>query len=296
MKLKRKTSCFTVGFVCLLATTTSSGAISGQSGDEKQEYTRELARIKALEKSWKSGSVNHLKEYETLADEVQKRWSQKSREYNARLMLELCRTLSSVDFKDDRRHDVARKYALSVLDRPEGVSLETELKLTGHVMTAMGIPTAPKGDEFARRREKDVEIRLHAWERLTDAIDPKWDPNDVPLLNVVPPAASGLPSGIAPEDVKDPKLRAEYEAAIEKNRQKAQEYNEQYRLRSWLKEFPPRAEQYIIQAYSKSPYNIEELTGLLNQYMRDEQTRSRIFDGVRRNTEIAARSDGQSKQ
>jgi hypothetical protein len=159
----------------------------------------------------------------------------------------------------------------------------------------MGIPTAPKGEEFAQRRKKDVEIRLHAWKRLMDAIDPNWDPNDLPLSNVVPPAMLGLPSGATPEAIKDSKLRAEYEAAIEKNRQKAEKYNEQYKLRGWLKRFPPRAERYIVQAYSKPPYNIEELTGLLNQYIRDEQTRTRILDAVKKRMDIAMNSKQPTK-
>jgi len=296
MRLKRKALRFAAGFVCLLATTISSGVISEQSEDEKQEYTREVARIKALEKSFKPGPVNSLEEYEKFADEIQARWSQKSKEYSARLMLEVCRTLSSGNFKDDRRHDLARKYALSVLDKPERPSLEMELELTGHVMTAMGIPAAPKGEEFAQRRKKDVEIRLHAWKRLMDSIDPNWDPNEVLLSPNAVGVELGLPnSGMSPENVKDSRLRAEYMAALEKNRQAIERHTQQRRLHDWLKRFPPRAERYIIQAYSKSPHNIEELTGLLNQYMRDEQMRGRILDAVRKNTEIAVKFEQQRR-
>jgi len=90
------------------------------------------------------------------------------------------------------------------------------------VITFMIGRRAPKGEKWAQIRKKDVEVRLHAWKRLVNAIDPTWDANDVPLVNVMPPLAAGPPGGVAPgvapEAIKDPKLRAQYEAAIEKNR------------------------------------------------------------------------------
>jgi hypothetical protein len=152
----------------------------------------------------------------------------------------------------------------------------------------MCTPSAPKGADFAQRRKKDVEIRLHAWKRLTDAIDPNWDPNDLPLLNVTPPPTTGMRAGIAPEAIKDPKSRAEYEAAIEKNRQKAERYRKQSRLRTWLKRFPKRAEEYIIRAYSKPPFNLDELKEYLEKYAVDEKTRARILDAVTKNMQEQA--------
>jgi len=285
MIAKKITMSFLV-FVCLsLVQNITFGANSEVSEMEKQEYKQELMRIITLRKSLKPGKTNDLESYEKFANEIQKRWRQKNKENNARLMLEICRTLSSGNFKDNRRHDLARKYALSVLDKPEEISVEMELELTGHVMTLMCTPYAPKGEDFAQRRKKDVQIRFHAWKRLIDAIDPKWDPNDLPLMNVPTPRASGQPSGVVPEAIKDPKLRAEYEAAIEKNRQKAERYIRQNGLRKWLKRFPRNAEPYIIQAYSKPPFNLEELKQYLDNYIADEKTKDKILDAVKKNME-----------
>jgi len=152
-------------------------------------------------------------------------------------------------------------------------------------MSDMATLRAPKGQEWVQQRRKDVEIRLHAWKRLTDAIDWSWDPNDVPLINVPLPVGVGGEAGGEAKHIKDPKLRAEYEAAIEKNRQKAERYNKQYRLRKWLKRFPKRAERYIIQAYSRPPYNLEELKQFLDTYIADAKTRSRIINAVTKNIE-----------
>lgn len=262
------------------------GPVGVSSQAEKQEYKQELARIKALEKSFKPGPVNDLEEYEKFADQIQKKWSRRNKEYNARLILEICGSLSSGNFEDDRRYDLAKKYALSILEKSEEISIEMELKFTGHVVTLMYTPNSPKGEDFAQRRKKDVEIRLHAWKRLIDAIDPNWDPNEVLLSPNAVGAAMGLTTGgIAPESIKDPKLRAEYEEAIDKNRQKGQRYSEQSRLHDWLKSYPRSAERYIVLAYSEPPFKLEELKQYLDNYIADEKTKARIVSAVKKNME-----------
>ncbi|MCK4824602.1 hypothetical protein KA005_53110 [bacterium] len=261
------------------------GPAGVSSQAEKQEYKRDMARIKDLEKSFKPGLVNDLEEYEKFADEILKKWRDRNKEYNARLILEICGPLSSGTFEDDRRHDLARKYALSVLEKSEEILVEMELKLTGHVMTSMYTPNAPKGEDLAQRRKKDVEIRLHAWKRLLGAIDPNWDPNEEIWSPNAVGALMGLPSGISPEGVKDPKLRAEYKAALQKNREQIERRTKQYRLHDWLKSYPKRAERYIVKAYSKPPFNLEELKQYLGKYAVDEKTRARILDAVKKNME-----------
>lgn len=258
---------------------------------EKRDYEQERTRIESWSKSLIPGSTNDLKEYEKDVNGIQIKWSQKKKEYYARLMLDACKPLSSGRFNDERQYDVARRYALSALEKPNEIPLDIELELTGHVMTDTVTPRAPKGQEWTQRRKKDLEVKFHAWKRLKDAIDPNWDPNDLPVSNIVPPSATGLPGGVASEAIKDPKLRAEYETAIEKNRQKAERYGEQYRLRGWLKRFPKRAEEYIIQSYSKPPFDVEELKQYLDKYIADTKTKARILDAVTKNMEKETRKE-----
>lgn len=272
--------------VCLsLVQNIAFGASPEASEMEKQECKQERARIKALRKSFKPGPVNNLKEYENFADEIQNKWNKKNKEHYARLMLKVCGPLSSGRFNDERQYALARKYALLALAEPNEVSLVTELELTGHVMTDMVTPRAPKGQQWAQLRKKDVQIRLHAWKRLTDAIDPNWDPNEELRSPNAVATAMGLPGTVAPEAIKDPTLRAEYELAIERNRRKIERYTEQYRLHDWLKRYPKRAERYIIQAYSRPSYNLEELEQFLDTYIADAKTRSRIINAVTKNME-----------
>jgi len=262
------------------------GPVGLSSQAEKQEYKEDMARIKALEKSFKPGPVNDLEEYEKFADEIQNKWRDRDKEHYARLMQEVCEPLSSGRFKGDRQYEVARKYALSVLEKSEEISIEMELELTGHVVTLMYTPNSPKGEDFAQRRKKDVEIRLHAWKRLLGAIDPNWDPNEVIWSPNAVGVNMGLPAGgIAPESIKDPKLRAEYEAALQENRQKIERHTKQYRLHDWLKSYPKSRERDIVLIYSEPPFNLEELKQYLGKYAVDEKTRARILEAVKKNME-----------
>jgi hypothetical protein len=291
MTLKKIISCLGRIIVYLLATTISFGASAGPSEAEKREYKQDRERIETIKKSFNPGPVNDIRSFEKFADEIQKKWKAKDPEHYAKLMFEICGPISSGRFNTDNRSNIARKYALSALADPNKILLDTELELIGHMMTPMVTRRAPTGQEWAQQRREDVQVRLHAWKRLLDTIDPNWDPNDLPLSNVVPPSATGFPSGVAPEAIKDPKLRAEYEAAIQKNEQKAERYGEQYRLRRWLKPFPKRAEEYIIQAYSKPPFDVEELKQYLDKYIADAPTKARILDAVTNNMQKETRKE-----
>ncbi|MCP4612638.1 MAG: hypothetical protein GY845_28395 [Planctomycetes bacterium] len=280
---KKITMSFLV-LVCLtLVQNITFGAISEASEMEKQAYRQELVHIKALRKSLKSGPINDLKSFEKFADEIQIKWSRLNKEHYARLILEVCKPLSSGRFDDERQYSLARKYALLALVKPNQIPLETELELTGHVITFMCTPYAPKGADFAQRRKKDVEIRLHAWKRLIDSIDPKWNPNEVPLSPNVVAGEMGLPGSVEPQAIEDPILRAEYKRAIEANMQKSEKYREQNRLHKWLKRFPRNAEPYIIQAYSKPPFNSKELKQYLDKYIADKKTKDKMLDSVKKN-------------
>ncbi len=257
---------------------------SGRPEDVKEE---ELARIRALAQSVILGRAKDLKEYEEFADEIQQKWSKKNREYHARLMLELCRPLSSGCFGGQRQYEIARGYALSALGEPDAIPIEVELELIGHVMTDTFSRTRPRGEDFARRRRIDVKARLHAWKRLKDAIDPDWDPNEELQVNPMPPAATLLASGVAPEAIEDPALRAEYEAAIETNRKKIEKHAQQHRLRKWLKRFPKNAERYIIRMYSKRPLNTAELEQYLAEYGGDVTAKKRILQEISAGTDKA---------
>ncbi len=193
---------------------------------ETEEYSRDCDTIVSRLKSLKAGRTNDLVAYEDFANGIQNKWKSKGKENYARLMLGIAGPLSSRQFNDRRQYELARIYALSALAEPNQISLEVELELVGHVMTNM--VGAPVGDTWTQQRKRDIEVRLHAWKRLTDTIDPNWNANDVPFINVtLPPGVEGL-AGMAPEGIKDLTQRTQYEEAIKRNTQKAKNYHEQY--------------------------------------------------------------------
>lgn len=149
MTFKKTIFCFGIVMICLLVISLSFGANIKASEAEKQEYKQERARIEALRKSFKPGPVNDLEEYEKFVDEIQKRWKNRKKEHYGRLMLEICKPLSSGRLKGDRRYEVARKYALSALADANDIPIETELELTGHVITLMiGVTGNPSKFDF----------------------------------------------------------------------------------------------------------------------------------------------------
>ncbi len=292
MRFKSIFFCVLVFMVCLIVTSISNGATNQNNSDSQiQEYKQEFSNIKDVIHSLKPGAINDLEDYVRFADRIQQKWKTKDKESYGRLILEICGPLSSGMFKSDKRYDDARKYALSVLGKPDEIPLELELNLTGHVVTLMYTPNSPKGNDFARLRKEDSEIRLHAWKRLIDNIDPKWDPNEELLSPNAIAGTFGFPGTIPYSSISDPKLRVEYEEAMKENQEKIERFNNQYRLNDWLKRYPKRTEEYIINLYSEKPYNLKELKQLLEKYKIDKETQTRIIEAVTKNMKNQAKNN-----
>ena len=106
------------------------------------------------------------------------------------------------------------------------------------------------------------------------------------MLNV--PSPIGFP-GVDARSISDPKLRAEYEAAVSKNVENAERNLEQCRLRDLDRLFSVRAEKYLIRAYSQTPFRLGQLKQLLDRHApgkekvaRIQQRKARILDSVAR--------------
>jgi hypothetical protein len=91
-----------------------------------------------------------------------------------------------------------------------------------------------------------------------------------------------MPSGVSPEDIKDPKLRREYEEAIQANNRKAELLNKWWAHDRLVKSkdfFVKKAERFFVQAYSQGPPNLIELNAMLAG-INDEDAKKRILDGL----------------
>jgi hypothetical protein len=94
------------------------------------------------------------------------------------------------------------------------------------------------------------------------------------------PAPEGLPTGVSPEAVKNPQLRAEYAEARADNARKGQTYTKQFQLRQLEDLFSKQAEKYLVEMYSLSPFNLDELKQRLDASITSQDTKQRIIDGV----------------
>jgi len=269
-----KLAAFSIAFsACFLFLGASFGANTEES-ELKNEYKQELNRIASL------GKKLDVTELETLAGSIDNKWRGKNKEYYAQLMLRLCALLNTGQFDTDRQIELSRKYALMGFKFADKLEIRTELDLVLNMITDTIFPNSPKGENFAEHRRGDVIARLHVWKRLRDAIDPAWDPNDLPRKSVLPPESTHM--GLSDTQLK--KLREEYKVEVVRNHKKAETYNKQSDARKWLKGFAPRAEKYIVKMYSRPPYDSKELEKYLTQYGMDTETKTRIMGAVKKNT------------
>jgi len=249
-----------------------------------KEFSRDFTRAITLRNS------KDIKGLESLVNEIQSKWFRKDKKRYGALMVNTLRSWASACRRSDKKPpmNIIRQYANQVLstydpNKPDNISIETEFALVSILHGQYEYMKGERTDEeWASYRRKGTERFFHAWQRLENAIDENWDPNDIPELNVSPPKGIGIPGipGMSPELIKDPVLRAEYEKAIERNREKIKIRNEQIKLRNIKKMYFRIVEKYLVSTYSIPPYDNEEFGKYLNKFTTDEKTRARIVDAL----------------
>jgi hypothetical protein len=170
-------------------------------------------------------------------------------------VIAVCGQLNSRDLGAWRRQDeLERKYARLGVRHATVLPPAAELGLLEHVWA---VPTDDRR-EFARRW-------LAVLGRLEREIDPKFDPADVPLLNV-PVPDSDLPPGVAEEHVQAPALRQRYAQAVAQNRAHAEQYAGQVEVRGLLSRYQPVAQRFLVASYARDPDRTKELDELLAEH------------------------------
>jgi hypothetical protein len=122
------------------------------------------------------------------------------------------------------------------------------------------------------RRKLRAEV-LELWLRLFNAIDttldPHFNPDDVPYVAVMPPpdGDTRYPPGVDPAMIKDPAARTEYEHRIAQNRQKAEIYSLQIKLRRLDQRLQPRLESFVQATYDKNDGDRRELEAAIQTFI-----------------------------
>jgi hypothetical protein len=171
-----------------------------------------------------------------------------------------------------------QKYLLAALDRRDRISTLTELGLVRALRPNVPSTEVAGKDELRTK----VDLLFHAWRRLEQDIKPDFNFADKFEINVSPPIVpgEGVISGMDPMGIKDSRLRAEYQAAIEKNRVKAEEYNRQFELRREKPLFIDDAEDFLLSALEVDP-GVEGVVISNLTLVRDNEARERVLAKVR---------------
>ncbi len=210
--------------------------------------------------------------------------SQGNREDYVTYLLDVCNLLSTIDFEDyGRQRALIQKYAEAALEQPAAIPLETEIQLLLHIYSnSIGLEEAITAEDWAEKWRAAAERGLRTLRQLENEMEKDFNFDDLPVLNVAPPQGTIFSAGVAPEQITDPQLRAEYEAAIAKNQQKVEAYTRQRKLRDLYRLFSPWLDRYLTKAYSRPRFDPGELQQLLDEYVSDEGRKAAILDAVRR--------------
>lgn len=234
--------------------------------------------------------MGKLQAHREIQIQLQK-WDAQDEQRYLVLVARLCDRLTGSRIPNAREDLLAQKFALSALESSESISPAAETFFARYTWRQSQhdldnyLSGQLKVEDWVRLRGNYAQTWLRPLARLDEAIDSDFDvedPANRPLLNVPVPKGSkvGIVSGVSPKHIKDPQLRAQYQAAINANAEKAKKLWEQTFLRSLAKEYSVSLQKLLVKVYSTSPYNIEELEHYLDKYLTDKELKTRILRGV----------------
>ncbi len=285
-------SLVTLGSVCLTGTT-CVGATARDVEAMRQEWHPERQRLRSL------GQALELEAIEELAPSLEKKWFAQDLEYYGYVMRSICGVLSSHGFDDYKKaHRLSREYAMLALEKSHKLQEDNRLSVEHEVRLLLYVQEFNASSKHYRelaqregwldRRERAARLYFRTWGRLLKAIDKEWDPNDPSMRFPRPPAGvDSFVLGMSPEHIKDPELRAEYEAALQKYRRERKKVTEQRLLQRLKKDYLPSLQKDLLRLYSGPSFDCKELESEslrrdLQKYVEDEDIRATILDEMKK--------------
>jgi hypothetical protein len=142
-----------------------------------------------------------------------------------------------------------------------------------------GRPLTP--DSLRAYRKTYIVAHLRAWEKLASAIDPTWKPDDpANMVGSVRPPGGKYANPVAPEDIKEPEIRRQYEAVLEANQRKGDRNVQQRQARQLKESYLSRLKDAILAAHRLGPASKDEredLTACLRVYVSDASIRAELL-------------------
>src|ERR1700694_4569186 len=159
--------------------------------------------------------------------ELDQKWLSQDADHRALLFMRAAESINLSNFGNSReQYKYGQEYALQGLENAftDQISLEREIDLVRHL--TVDIARTDDLASYVQERTLKARLWIHAWRRLEEEAAMNFPhPKEVPAVNVPAPPGSGALPGESPEVIKDPKLRREYEEAIQANQRKAELVN-----------------------------------------------------------------------
>jgi len=127
-------------------------------------------------------------------------------------------------------------------------------------------PGAATATGVAAARQQQARMWLRLLAAMEQSLDPKFDPDDVPEVKAIPPLSREGEQLHAMADaraIRDPAARAQHEKILKTNREKAERYRFQTRLRRIEPHIWADVEGYFGRFYTSSRADRKEVDGLL---------------------------------
>lgn len=253
------------------------------SHDETKQYKKDVQDIQDLSRKKDLGGLIKLK------DDIADRWKGKTEIY-ALLTSDICKSLNSNKFDDDKQFLYARQCAKQLLKDADKISVDLEREMVAILqeIEEYRLGVVSNKDWMKDRAERVkflfhlVKFLFHLWNRVEKNIDRSFDFNDAqnrPVSKVCVPAPN-YSCGIRPEDVKETAVRAKYIEAIEANTAKAKKYNLQLQLHRLDKRMTEFIDQFLIGVYGTPPFDFDELERNLDLFGIKDERKNRILEAV----------------
>lgn len=137
---------------------------------------------------------------------------------------------------------------------------------------AAGDAMSPEGEERSRTERSRAYLKVLG--AAESKIIPNFDFRDLPSLATSPPPATGLPAGVDPVSIADPRLRAEYEQSVAADREKVAHFAFQKKLLKLSRKIAGRLEAFLNTEYSGMELDRMEVLTLFKEAGRPMPTRS----------------------
>lgn len=227
---------------------------SEQTRDEETdlvEYQKVQERVRLL------SEAKDLYGLVQLSDGVESVWGSKSPKLYAGLMVDICGTIGSRDFNNNEQYILARKCIKRALKKADQMPVEWQAKLVSFLRGDIEylLKLAPEEDWSSDRKER-MKYWCDTWQRFENEIDENFNFEANRVIN-------------------HPKL-------TDAERRRAENYTRQRILRRDRESSSIEFRKFLVESYTKPPYNTPELENFLQKCVTDVEMRKSIVLDVQR--------------